>query len=65
MDSARATSLSRCRPSGVSSYTQATTSAGTKPSASRITTLRTAQSGAPNTGSRVPATCVSSHAPTR
>ena len=65
MDSSGLTSASRFRPSGVSSNTQANTSAGMNPIASRMTMLRGNHSGAPNIGSTVPATCVISHAPTR
>ena len=65
IDCSGAISSSRLRPAGVSSNTQAKTSAGTKPIASTITMLRGNQAGAPNIGSTVPATCTISHAPTR
>ena len=56
---------SRFRPSGVNSNAHATIRAGTKPTASTATTAFITQAGASNTGSRVAATCVTSHAPTR
>src|SRR6266571_448175 len=65
MDSSGLTSSSRFKPCGVSSKTQLKISAGMKPIASKITMLRGNQSGAPNIGSTVPATCTSSQAPTR
>jgi len=65
MEASGATSASRFRPSGVSSNNQAKASAGRKPIASTSTMLRASHSGAPNIGSKVPATCTTSHAPTR
>ena len=65
IDSPGLTSASRLMPSGVNSNTQENTSIGTNPSASTMTMLRAIQSGAPNIGNTVPATCVSSQAPTR
>ena len=59
------TSASRLSPPGVSSYSQAKTMAGTKPSASTITSARSAQPGTPNAGNSVLATCTSNHAPTK
>src|SRR2546430_10782711 len=65
IDSSGFTSSSRFNPSGVSSNTQLKISAGRNPIASKITTLRGNQSGAPNIGNTVLATCVSNHEPTR
>jgi hypothetical protein len=65
IDCSGGTSASRLIPSGVSSNTQLKISAGMKPSANSTTTLRGSHSGAPNIGSTVPATWISSHAPTR
>src|SRR5438105_131716 len=65
IDCPGATSSSRLSPSGVSSNTHENTRVGTKPIARRMTMLRGNQSGAPNIGSTVPATCTSNHAPTR
>ena len=64
-DCSGATSASRFKPSGVSSNTQANTSAATKPIASNATSDFITQPGASNTGSNVAATCTISHAPTR
>src|SRR5262249_50407007 len=65
IDSCCSTFDSRRMPSGVISYTQANTSAGTNPIASSTTIERGSQFGASNIGSNVPATCVISHAATR
>src|SRR4029079_2290605 len=65
IDCSGGTSASRLSPSGVNSNTHENTSVGTKPRARTITMLRGNQSGAPNIGNTVPATCVSSHAPTK
>jgi hypothetical protein len=59
------TSASRLSPSGVSSYNQEKISVGTKPRASSPTSVFITHGGASNTGSRVPATCTITHAPTR
>ena len=53
IDCSGATSSSRFKPSGVSSKIQLKISAGTKPIASNMTTLRGSQSGAPNIGKTV------------
>jgi len=58
-------SLSRLRPSGVSSKAQANTRAGTKPSASKMMMPRTKMSGTSNTGNTVSATCTTTQAETR
>ena len=50
---------------GVSSNAQENINAGINPIASKMTMLRGNHSGAPNIGNTVPATCTSSHAPTR
>ena len=65
MDSSGFTSASRLIPCGVSSNTQANTSAGMRPIASRITMLRGSQAGASNIGSTVLDTWVNNQAPTR
>jgi hypothetical protein len=65
IDCSGATSSSRFRPCGVSSKTQLKITAGTNPIANKTTTVRGSHSGAPNIGSTVPATCTTSHAPTR
>ena len=65
IDCATGTSSSRLRPSGVSSKIQLKMSAGINPMTSSMTIVRGTHSGAPNIGSTVPATCTSSHAPTR
>ena len=58
-------SLSRRRPVGVSSNTHENTSAGAKPSASRMISARSTQPGTSNAGNNVSATCTINHAPTR
>src|SRR5205807_3508914 len=65
IDRSSGTSSSRFSPSGVISKIQLKMSAGRNPIASKITMLRGNQSGAPNIGSTVLATCTNSHAPTR
>jgi len=60
----RSMSFSRFTPSGVSLYTQATSSATGEPSSSTLTRMRSAQSGAPNAGDTTSATCTSSQATT-
>ncbi len=65
VDSDASRSVSRFRPSGVNSKTQANTKAGMKPMARTITTDLGNQDGASNIGNTVPATCVISHAATK
>ncbi len=65
IDCSIGTSSSRFSPSGVISKIQLKISAGRNPIASKITTVRGNQSGAPNIGNTVLATWVSSHAPTK
>ena len=58
-------SSSRFKPAGVISKTQLKITAGTNPIVSKTTMMRGSHSGAPNMGSTVPATCTTSHAPTK
>ena len=63
--SAASRAFSRLIPSGVSSNTQANTSAGTKPIASTRMRARSTQPGTSKAGSTVSATCTTSQAATR
>ena len=63
-DAERSMSFSRFTPSGVSSNTQETSSATGRPSISKMTKMRSAQSGAPKIGNRRSAACTSSQATT-
>ncbi len=59
------TSLSRFSPSGVSSNTHASTSAGTNPIARTMMTTRSSHDGRSKAGRTVLVTCTTSHAATR